>query len=162
MKNVRVDKFGPDGEPKTESAMPEMVAKRTTAGEIHFDNKQPFILSREPYRVPKPRGRKTPDVLVIKLDETWSEMRTEALGRKVWYFQVYNETRGSQYSTELFEGINGEPCGNCNCPAAVVCKHIINCCLEVLTKHDPQFGEREKNSEFMVGLRIAPPGVTDF
>lgn len=84
------------------------------------------------------------------------------MGRPCYYFKVFNETRCSEYQTKLFEGVNGEPCGVCNCPSAVVCKHIIHCCLQVLSKVNPKFGENEKGSEFMVGLRLAPPGAQDF
>lgn len=152
------DAYGPDGQRPTES----MTARRITKGVEHFDDKQPFILSREPYSPPKPRGRKTPDVLRVTMDEVWSEMLTEQLGRCCYYFNVFNETRGSEYQTKLFEGVQGEPCAVCNCPAAVPCKHILRCLMHVLLTVNPKFGEVEKGSEFMVGIRLAPPGVSDF
>lgn len=103
----------------------------------HFNGKSPFILSRQEWKEP---AKKSKDVLALKLDEVWSEMRTQALGRKVFHFHVVNETKGSEYATELFEGINGEACGVCNCPSSVVCKHIKDCVREVLTNVDEEFG----------------------
>ena len=122
-------------------------------GALHFNGKTPFILSQEPWRTPKKKKAKD-DVLSVTMDETWSQMRTEALGRPVYYFQVYNETKAHGYTTELFEGIRGEPCANCNCPAAVVCKHIISCLIKVLKDVNPEFGSSERDSEFMATLGL--------
>jgi hypothetical protein len=152
-KDDRGDLYGPDGERRPESGM---LAKRVSGGTEHYDDKQPFILSRCPYKPPKKRG-KHPDVLVVRHDPIWSETRTEELGRPVYYFSVHNDTKGNDYTVEVFEGINGEPCAVDNCPAAVVCKHILACVVEVL-KMNPQFGEAEKRSEFMTGVRLMGTG----
>ena len=140
------DQVFPDEYAKKEKLEGEMQAD----GAIHFNDKTPFILSEQPWSVPKKPNK---DVIAVTLDETWSEMRTEALGRKVYYFKVYNETKAHEYTTELFEGINGEPVGRCICPAAVPCKHIKTCLRVLLERYDPTFGQAEKNSEFMVGMR---------
>lgn len=120
---------------------------------LHFDNKTPFILSQIPWKEPKVKKGKKPDTIEVTYDPTWSEMRMEALGgRKCFYFTVWNDTKGHEYITELFEGIRGEPCATCNCVASVCCKHIIECAKEVLVNIDPSFGENEVKSEFMTGL----------
>lgn len=105
----------------------------------HFNGKTPHVLNREEWKEP---AKKSKDVLTFTLDETWSEMRTQALGRKVFHYHVVNETKGSEYSTEFFEGINGEPCGVCNCPSAVVCKHIKVTLKDLLENRDEEFGSR--------------------
>lgn len=148
------DLFGPDGERALGSGV--MRARRETEGTVHFDDKEPFILSREPWDPPKPRRKSQPDTLSCQLDEAWSQMRTEQLGRPVFYFKVRNLTSDTEYTTELFEGVMGEPCGNCNCPSAKVCKHIIQCLIQVLTRWMPTFGEAEERSQFMVGLKLVP------
>jgi hypothetical protein len=104
----------------------------------HFDGKSPFILSQTPWSPPKKRNR---DVITVKHDPIWSDMRTEAIGRRVWSYSVTNETKGSEYSTELFEGISGEPCAVCNCPSSVVCKHLLNAMADLIENHCPEFGE---------------------
>lgn len=121
---------------KTESAW---VKESGPHGEMWFKNKTPFILSEVDY---KPPSKKSKDVIEVTLDEVWSEMRTEAIGRRVWYYRTWNATKGHEYSCELFLGIRGEPCGVCNCPSAVVCKHLIESIRDLLLR-EPSFGERE-------------------
>lgn len=104
----------------------------------HFEGKSPFILSQTPWSPPK---KKSKDVIAVKLDPIWSEMRTEAMGRRCWHYGVVNETKYHEYQTELFEGINGEPCGVCNCPSGVVCKHLLNSMADLIENHCPEFGE---------------------
>lgn len=143
------DKVFPDEYAKKD----KLEGARQPDGALHFNGKTPFILSREPWRTPKKKKGKD-DMIVVTLDPVWSEMRTEAVGRPVYYFQVYNETKAHGYTTELFEGVRGEPCANCNCPASVVCKHIISCLCKVLREVNPEFGSSEKGSEFMVMLGL--------
>lgn len=119
----------------------------------HFDNKSPFILSETDWRVPK--SKKKPDTLSCRYDEIWSGMRMEALGgRPCFYFNVLNETKQHTYQTELFEGVRGEPCAVCNCPAAVVCKHILLCLRRVLDDHDPDFGSAFRDCDFFRGFEF--------
>jgi hypothetical protein len=123
---------------------------------MHVKNKTPFVLSNEPWKPPK---RPSKDILEATYDEAWSEMRSEFLhGRKVFYFHVENMSTGSEYSTELFEGLNGEPCAVCICPSAVPCKHIKNCVRKVISEIDPTFGEQYHQTDWMlnVGLEDAP------
>lgn len=109
----------------------------STSEEMHFNDKTPFILSMEPWREPK---KKSKDVISVTLDDTWSQMRTEALGRAVWHYVVLNETKAHQYDTEFFVGIHGEPCAVCNCPSAVVCKHILHAMAHLLANENEEFG----------------------
>lgn len=116
---------------------------------VHYNEKYPFILSKIPFKPPK---KKSKDVVEVTMDETWSSMRTEAVGRPVWYYKVWNATKGHEYTVELFEGIQGEPVAWCNCMASVVCKHIIECLLDLLINHCPTFGDKGPRSEFMAGV----------
>lgn len=125
------------------------VGREGEHGEMLFDNKTPIILSDAPWRPPKKPSK---DVIEVNLDETWSEMRTEAMGRRVFYYRVWNATKGHEYSTELFEGVRGEPVARCNCPSGVVCKHVKEALKDLLDR-EPTFGECESTSEFMLGIR---------
>jgi hypothetical protein len=117
----------------------------------HFNDKSPFGLHVLAWSEPKKPSR---DVISFEFDEAWSEMRTEALGRPVWSYKVTNETKGSGYATEFFEGIYGEPLGVCNCPSSVPCKHIKNTLKDLLENRCPEFGERAMiEGDFMLRVR---------
>lgn len=103
-----------------------------------FNDKSPFVLSRTPWSPPK---KKSKDVVTVAFDEVWSEMRTEAMGRRAWCYRAINETKGHEYACELFEGISGEPCGVCNCPSSVICKHLLHAIADVVENRCPEFGE---------------------
>lgn len=130
------------------------VDKRTgrVTEEMHFEDKTPLILSECPWKPPKSLLK---DKVEVTLDDAWSEMRTEAMGRRMFSYRIWNESKGHEYSCELFEGIEGEPVGRCNCPSATPCKHMIHA-LKDLLEREPTYGDCQSDCEFMVGVRSLP------
>lgn len=114
-----------------------------------FEDKTPLILSSIAWNEPKKPSK---DVIEVTLDEAWSEMRTEAMGRRVFYYAVHNATKGHDYACELFEGVEGEPCARCNCPSGVPCKHVKESLWDLLQR-EPTFGECHSDCDFLEGLR---------
>lgn len=113
-----------------------------------FEDKSPLILSDWPWKPPKTLGK---DKVEVTIDEIWSEMRAEGMGRPFYVYAVESVSKGHSYSCELFEGVKGEPCGRCNCPSSIPCKHLIHSIKDLLQRH-PEFGEAESLSDFMVGI----------
>lgn len=115
----------------------------------HFEDKTPIVLSQVEWREPK---KPSTDVIQVSLDDAWSDMRSEAMGRRFFCYSVWNDTKAHQYACELFEGVLGEPCGRCNCPSSVPCKHMKDC-LKDLLEREPTFGECFADCEFLVKVR---------
>jgi hypothetical protein len=110
-------------------------------------DKTPFVLSAMAWREPSASDR-----LKALYDPHWSDMRSEALGRRLWYWRVENlDKPGHDYTVELFEGVNREPCAACSCIAYVVCKHILEALVWTLDI-EPTFGQDFRHTGFMTGL----------
>lgn len=115
-----------------------------------FKDKSPLVLSDCLWNPPQARKRKQ-DVVEVEFDEIWSDMRTKAAGRRVFFYKAYNVTKHHEYAVELFEGVRSEPCARCTCPSATPCKHV-KTALKELLRREPTFGAGGAGSEFMVSI----------
>ena len=75
------------------------------------------------------QGKSHPD-LIVTYQEDWSAMRSSRSGREVLAWSVGNKKTLGSYTTELFVNDHGVLCGVCNCPARLICKHILHCMNE--------------------------------